>query len=167
MMITNTNKAKLKLRRVCSLRLSSQGSMAWGHVHKLEEVQKMLNEFQDVYRIELDLVDEWYNVNTGHTRSIQNIKNVSLWVSDEITTPAQIELDNPGARFRPEITSANQDVPAVRTTSSNCTGARPLKCWTPVDRELDIVVDRQLKQIFPKKTGEIPVVLADLMQHVR
>ena len=36
-----------------------------------------------------------------------------------------------------------------------------------VDKDTDIVVNSELKQIFPTKTGKKPTSLVELLQHVR
>lgn len=164
-------------RKVCKLCLSGQNSMAWADVTSLSELKDVVNSLRNVYRIEVSFMDETYDIRTGFTVGIRSSIKHCYWVADKITTPEQIAQRYKGASFYPAISEANKSVDAIKTSttkrvleetsSQGVHKTHRTEHWHPVNAAEDIVLNRNLKQIYPENTGKIPGVLLDLMQHVR
>ena len=157
------------VHEVLALRLYLDGLTIKGNFKNIEDIKKLLFNNVNVYKIELS---KTHNVKT---------KKLSLWVAEEITSAKKIKNSNPRFRFFPEINSMNLNVPAIQigVHTDYCVGLKEMgatePCIFPVSTNVfwheldnnDIVVNKDMKQIYPKITGTIPEILAKMLQNVR
>ena len=181
-METELKKENIGTREVWTLRLYANKFMANGNFKSIDDMKKILSVNADIYRLEVIRIVENYNLQTNFTTQILETETLPLWVADEITNAKNIKKSNQGAKFSPAITDKNMNVPAIQTgiNTQHCIGMRkpgfhaaphPIPVSTTVAwHELgntDIVVNKNMNQIYPTTTGKTPEILAKLLQNVR
>ena len=170
------------VHEVLALRLYLDGLTIKSNFKNIEDIKKLLFVNVNVYKIELSkTIKENHCMSSGLKTDNVKTKKLSLWVAEEITSAKKIKNSNPRFRFFPEINSMNLNVPAIQTGvhTDYCVGLKEMgatePCVFPVSTNVfwheldnnDIVVNKDMKQIYPKTTGTIPEILAKMLQNVR
>ncbi len=169
------------MHEVLTLLLYADGLTIRSKFKNIEDIKKLLSDNKNVYKIEAIKTKENHSINSVlETHNVETIK-LLLWVADEITNAKKIKKSYPKFGFYPKINSINLNVPAIQTGIHTVysVGMKELAaiepCVFPVSttvfwHELDnneIVVNKDMKQVYPKTTGKIPEVLAKMLQNVR
>lgn len=177
-------KEEFGIRQKITVRVHADKFLSEGEILDMSEIlggiTKILGLVGDCYRMEIIRTKENYNIRTGVATHFLEQKTLSMWVTDEITSPKKIKQDAPTAKFEPVITNEKTNVPAIKKgictqygiglrTRAGATKRVPVSktvMWHELTQE-DTVVNKDLKQIYPTATGKIPMALAELLQHVR
>ena len=169
------------MHEVLTLLLYADGLTIRSKFKNIEDIKKLLSANKNVYKIEAIKTKENHSINSVlETHNVETIK-LLLWVADEITNAKKIKKSYPKFDFYPKINSINLNVPAIQTDihTDYCVGLREIgtfePCVFPVSTTVfwheldsnDIVVNKDMKQIYPKTTGKIPELLATMLQNVR
>lgn len=183
-MLDRLNTGSFANKKTCSVRLNGNKMQINAVVSNIEEIQRLIKDYSDictVYSMQITIADEIYNTKTGFTERTINKKTHEFLMADKITTPAQIAQEKQGAELSPAITqNDNLNAPAIKTYSTTrdivslnkwsgtrTISTKEIQSWKPLNKNTDIVVNRNLDQIFPEKTGKTPLLLIELLQHVR
>ncbi len=174
-------KENTEVHEALTLRLYSNGFTIKSNFKNIEDIKKLLSVNANVYKIEIiKTIKSHYMNSVLETHNVET-KKLPLWVADEITNVKKIKRSNPRFDFFPKINSMNLNVPAIQTGIHTVysVGMKELAaiepCVFPVSTTVfwheldnnDIVVNKDMKQVYPKTTGKIPEVLAKMLQNVR
>lgn len=177
-------KEEFGVRQKLVVRIYANKVMTEGQISNLgeavEKIRKMLETESNCYRIEVIKIKENYNIATGVATKFLEREALPMWVTNEITSAKKIKKNTPNAKFEPNITAENMNAPAIKKgiyiqhSMGPKTGMETAKqnpaSTTIVWHELtvkDVVVNKDLKQIYPTATGKMPTLLIELLQHVR
>ena len=182
-MLDRLNTDRFDKKKTCTVRLNGDKTQINANISCAEDLQKLLQDFRhiNIYSMQIVIADETYNVRTGFTTQTINKITGDFSVADKITTPREIAQENPNAELSPIVVSEQGAVtPAIKTHSSThdvialnkWSGARKITIkeiqgWKALNKDKDIVINHDLKQIFPVNTGKMPTALVELLQHVR
>ena len=182
-MLDRLNTDRFDKKKTCKVRLNGDKSQINATISCAEDLQKLLRAFRhiNIYSMQIVIADETYNVRTGFTTQTNNKITGDFSVADKITTPREIAQENPNAELSPIVVSEQGAVmPAIKTHSSThdvitlnkWSGARKITVkeiqgWKALNKDKDIVINHDLRQIFPVNTGKMPTALVELLQHVR
>ena len=182
-MLDRLNTDKFDKKKTCTVRLNGNKTQINANISCTEDLQKLLQDFRhiNIYSMQIVIADETYNVRTGFTTQTINKITGDFSVADKITTPREIAQENPNTELSPMVVSEQEAVtPAIKTHSSTRDvialnkwgGARKITIkeiqgWKALNKDKDIVINHDLKQIFPVNTGKMPTALVELLQHVR
>ncbi len=183
-MLDRLNTDKFEKRTVCSVRLNGNKMQVNAIISNTDEIKKLVEKFRDicsVYSMQITVIDEMYNTRTGFAEKTINRNVRDFYMSDKITTLGEIAKENPSTKLSPAVTHEDDlGAPAIKTHSSTrdvvsinkWSGKRTVsteesQAWKKLNKKDDIVVDINLNQIYPEKTGKIPVAMTELLQHVR
>ncbi|MDW2996270.1 MAG: hypothetical protein R8M71_04910 [Alphaproteobacteria bacterium] len=169
------------MHEVLTLLLYADGLTIRSKFKNIEDIKKLLSDNKNVYKIEAIKTKENHSINSVLETHNVETKKLPLWVADEITNVKKIKRSNPRFDFFPKINSMNLNVPAIQTGIHTVysVGMKELAaiepCVFPVSTTVfwheldnnDIVVNKDMKQVYPKTTGKIPEVLAKMLQNVR
>lgn len=179
--MTELKKENTGIHEELTLRLYSGGFTIRSSFKNIEDIKKLLSVNKNVYKIEVIKTTENHSMNSVLETHYVETKKLPLWVADEITNAKKIKKSNPKFRFYPEINSMNLNVPAIQTDvhTQYSVGLKKIgvfePCVFPVSTTVywheldnnDIVVNKDMKQIYPKTTGKIPEILGKILQNVR
>ncbi len=180
-MLDRLNTDRFDKKKTCTVRLNGDKTQINANISCAEDLQKLLRAFRhiNIYSMQIVIADETYNVRTGFTTQTINKITGDFSVADKITTPREIAQENPNAELSPTVVQSHA-VPAIKTHSSThdvialnkWSGARKITIkeiqgWKALNKDKDIVINHDLKQIWPENTGKMPTVLVELLQHVR
>ena len=189
-MLDRLNTDRFDKKKTCTVRLNGDKSQINATISCAEDLQKLLRAFRhiNIYSMQIVIADETYNVRTGFTTQTINKITGDFSVADKITTPREIAQENPNAELSPTVVQSHA-VPAIKTHSSTrdvialastrdviapneWSGAREITIkeiqgWKALNKDKDIVINHDLKQIWPENTGKMPTALVELLQHVR
>lgn len=142
------------------------------YVSDISDLKNFINQWTDVYRIKITTEISKRKISGGLVKNNTKIKEYNYYIADEIKTAGEL-LDADDKEFQPPINNENKNVPAliVGITPSMLTGfglrkdiwspatefkTKPIVEWHKLNCDTDIVLNRNLKQIYPYKTGKIP-----------
>ena len=145
---------------------------AVNYVSDISDLKNLINQWTDVYRIKITTEISKRKTSGGLVQNNTKIKEYNYYIADEIKTAGEL-LDADDKEFQPPINNENKNVPAliVGITPSMLTGfglrkdvwspatefkTKPIVEWHKLNCDTDIVLNRNLKQIYPYKTGKIP-----------
>ena len=183
-MVDRLNTDKFEQRKVCSVRLNGNKMQINAAVSDIESIKKIVQHFHNIcsiYSVQISITDEMYNTRTGFAEKTLNRTVRDFYMADKISTVGEIKKENPNVKLSPAVTHEEDlNAPAIKTHSSShdivslnkWSGKRDIsteetQSWKKLNKNSDIVIDTNLNQIFPEKTGKIPVALTELLQHVR
>lgn len=163
------------------VRLHANKFMAEGEIKNVNDIVNILASMNDIYKIEVFRIKENYNIRTNLATKILEQETLPLWVADEISNVRKIQKATGKAKLEPEVTEKNINNPAIQTgTHTQYSVALRTNMYSaprrvPVAkivmwRELtdkDIVVNKNMKQIYPTVTAKVPEVLSRLLENVR
>lgn len=176
-----TKNENIGTRIVCTIEAyGKNNNLRWTDVKSVNDIKATISAENGIYYFVIKLTEENYNINTGFSTQILNTQSRTVWVSNEVTTPKQIQQQYQGVEFHPEITKKNENSFAIKTTTNKQqlfakthghkivpVSEKVVEHWRPIDAKKDIVVDYDLRQIFPKKTNQMPYFLKKMLQNVR
>lgn len=142
------------------------------YVSDISELKNLVNQWTDVYRIEIITQTCKRKISPGLVQNNTNIKEYNYYIADEIKTVGEF-LDTDDKEFLPQISDENKNAPAliVGITPSMLTGfglrkdalspatefrSKPIVNWHKLNLDTDIVLNHNLKQIYPYNTGKTP-----------
>ncbi len=177
-------KEEFGIRQKFVVRVHANKYMSEGEILNVKEavetLKKIVGTTGDCYRIEIVRLKENYNIRTGVATHFLEREMLPVWIAEEITNAKKIKQNTPHASFEPVITNDKMNVPAIKKGThkrysiglkTNASAARPVPVATTITwhelTENDIVVNKDLKQIYPTVTGKMPVAMTKLLQHVR
>lgn len=180
-MLERLNTDRFDKKKTCTVRLNGDKTQINANISCAEDLQKLLQDFRhiNIYSMQIVIADETYNVRTGFTTQTINKITGDFSVADKITTPREIAQENPNAELSPTVVQSHA-VPAIKTHSlthdvialNKWSGTRKITIkeiqgWKALNKDKDIVINHDLKQIWPENTGKMPTALVELLQHVR
>ncbi len=174
-------KDSFDIRQKYLVRLHANKFMAEAEIKNVDDIVNVLASMNDVYKIEVFRIKENYNVRTNLATHILEQEKLPLLVADEISNVHKIQKAAGKAKLEPEVTDQNLNNPAIQTgTHTQYSVALRKNMYSapirvPVAkivmwRELtdkDIVVNKNMKQIYPIVTAKTPELLVKLLQNVR
>ncbi len=142
------------------------------YVSDISDLKNFINQWTDVYRIKITIEISKRKISGGLVKNNTKIKEYNYYIADEIKTAGEL-LDTDDKEIQPQINDENKNAPAliVGITPSMLTGfglrkdafspatefrSKPIVNWHKLNPDTDIVLNRNLKQIYPYKTGKIP-----------
>lgn len=142
------------------------------YVSDISELKNFINQWTDVYRIKITTEISKRKISGGLVQNNTNIKEYNYYIADEIKTAGEL-LDTDDKEFQPQINDENKNAPAliVGITPSRLTGfglrkdafspatefwSKPIVSWHKLNPDTDIVLNYNLKQIYPYNTGKTP-----------
>ncbi len=145
------------------------------YVSDISELKNLINRWTDVYRIEIITQTSKRKISGGLVKNNTKIKEYNYYIADEIKTAGEL-LDADDKEFQPPINNENKNVPAliVGVLPSEIIGyglrkdvlspaaefkTKPIVEWHKLNPDTDIVLNRNLKQIYPYNTGKIPAAI--------
>ncbi len=183
-MLNRLNDDTFEQRKTCTIRLHGNKMQIDAVISSAEDIIKLIKEYSNVcniYSMQITIADEEYNVRTGFPTHTINKATKKFLVADKITTLREIAQEKPNTELTPTVLQQEDlSVPAIKTYSltrdavavNKWSGKRAVttketQAWRKLNKDTDIVVNSELKQIFPTKTGKKPTSLVELLQHVR
>lgn len=145
------------------------------HISDISELKHIINQWTDVYRIEIITQVNKHKISRGLTQVNATIKEYNYYIADEIKTAGEL-LNADDKNCLPQINDKDKNAPALitGTTPSMLTGyglrkstlspasefwSEPIVHWYKLNPDTDIVLNRNLKQIYPYNTGKTPKVI--------
>ena len=142
------------------------------YVSDISEFKNLVNQWTDVYRIKITTEISKRKISGGLVQNNTKIKEYNYYIADEIKTAGEL-LDTDDKEFQPQISDENKNAPAliVGITPSRLTGfglrkdalspatefwSKPIVSWHKLNPDTDIVLNHNLKQIYPYNTGKTP-----------
>lgn len=148
-----------------------EAPMELRRISTMMQLQEIIKDFSDVFYIELITEKTTYkNVRAMRIENIY-IKKYQYFIADKIQTLGELFQDIDAKYIVPEINSKNKNKTAIKTCFRNVFNPKnsldsysiaPAWGWHILDADKDIVLDSDLKQIYPYKTGKIPAALKKL-----
>ena len=127
------------------------------YVSDISELKNLVNQWTDVYRIEITTEISKRKTSPGLVQNNTNIKKYNYYIADEIKTAGEL-LDTDDKEFQPQISDENKNAPAliVGITPSMLTGfglrkdafspatefwSKPIVSWHKLNPDTDIVLN--------------------------
>ena len=175
------DKKNIGTREVWTLRLHGKKYMAEAEIKNVDDIVNILASMNDIYKIEVFRIKENYNIRTNLSTKVLEQETLPLLVADEISNVRKIQKAAGKAKLEPEVTERNINNPAIQTgthtqysvalrTNMDSAPRRVPVAKIVMWRELtdkDIVVNKNMKQIYPTVTAKVPEVLSRLLENVR
>lgn len=159
---------------------------------EMNDVSKLIQEMQSsdlmhigtlpVYKISMRVNETYNTANFKHTSNSE----CEFYIADHVQTDTQINdairkkykdiKSIPTTVGKPAILEDVSDetlmMGGLRGKESTSFGPRAVSVgknidWHVLDPEKDIVVDKKLHQIYPQKTGTLPVMIQKLLQKTK